>query len=291
MESKKEIYDLLPPGSYPKTILLHPDQYVETDIESYLDEYQLHFPLIAKPDIGMRGMAVKLLNNKSDWESYHRNSRVSYLLQEYISYTNEVGIFYYRLPNKVNGKITGIVEKQLLKVIGNGHSTIKELINNNDRFMLQLPILETSMPNQMIEILKTGEERILVPYGNHCRGAKFIDKTSDLTPALYNIMNDICKNVPGFYFGRLDIRFESWEKLCEGNNFSIIELNGAGSEPAHIYDPAHSVWYGWREIIKHWKILYQVSMINKSKHHLSYLSFQEGMKMLKDNKKHMKLIS
>ena len=35
-----------------------------------------------------------------------------------------------------------------------------------------------------------------------------------------------------------DVKFNSWEELYEGKNFMIIELNGSGSEPTHIYDPS-----------------------------------------------------
>jgi hypothetical protein len=32
------------------------------------------------------------------------------------------------------------------------------------------------------------------------------------------------------------------EELEQGINFSIVELNGAASEPTHIYDPKHSLF-------------------------------------------------
>ena len=46
-----------------------------------------------------------------------------------------------------------------------------------------------------------------------------------------------------YYSGRLDIRYNTLDELKPGNNFSIIELNGAGSEPTHIYDPTHFVFF------------------------------------------------
>jgi hypothetical protein len=51
--------------------------------------------------------------------------------------------------------------------------------------------------------------------------------------------------IPEFYYGRLDIMFTSWEDLAQGLNFSIVEVNGAGSEPTHIYDPKHSIFFAW----------------------------------------------
>ncbi len=69
------------------------------------------------------------------------------------------------------------------------------------------------------------------------------------------MIDQICQQVEGFYFGRLDIRYNNWEELKQGKNFSIIELNGAGSEPTHMYDPKHSIFFAWKEIIRHLKYI------------------------------------
>lgn len=38
-------------------------------------------------------------------------------------------------------------------------------------------------------------------------------------------------------------RFNTFEELEKGVNFSIIKLNGAKSEHTHIYVTKHSFWY------------------------------------------------
>jgi hypothetical protein len=96
-------------------------------------------------------------------------------------------------------------------------------------------------------------------------------------------MNRICNRVPEFYYGRLDIRFKDWESLARGEDFSIIEVNGSGSEPTHIYDPQHSIFFAWREIIKHWKILYQICKANNKKG-VKYLTLAEGRREIKSFK-------
>jgi hypothetical protein len=40
----------------------------------------------------------------------------------------------------------------------------------------------------------------------------------------------MCTN-SGFYFGRLDIMYQSIADLEQGKDFAIVELNGAASEP------------------------------------------------------------
>jgi hypothetical protein len=65
----------------------------------------------------------------------------------------------------------------------------------------------------------------------------------------------------------------------------VIEVNGAGSEPTHMYDPRHSIFFAWKEIIRHWFILNRISRIN---HQLGirYMTVEEGLKMFKDEKEH-----
>jgi hypothetical protein len=140
-------------------------------------------------------------------------------------------------------------------------------------------------------ILVEGEKDLLVPYGNHARGAKFVDASHLIDEQLTKAIDEICQNIPQFYFGRLDIRFKSWEQLREGENFSIIELNGAGSEPTHMYDPKHSIFFAWKEIIRHWNILYRISKVNHRLLGIPYMRFYDGIGMLRGNSRHIQLIS
>lgn len=158
-------------------------------------------------------------------------------------------------------------------------------------FFLQLPALRSQLGIGLTEVVPQGEKKIIVPYGNHCRGAKFVDITDQLTPQLFETLNAICKSVPGFYFGRLDIKYENWEDLCKGKNFSIIELNGAGSEPAHIYDPTHSLLFAWKEIIRHLHLLYQVSKRNKGLKKQDYLTLKDGVRLFRENSIYMEKIA
>ena len=144
---------------------------------------------------------------------------------------------------------------------------------------------------ELKRILQKEEKRILVPYGNHIRGAKFLDASHLITNELTDTIDFICSQIEGFYFGRLDIRFNSWEELSSGKNISIIEVNGAGSEPTHIYDPRHSLFFAWKEIIRHLNILWKISRINHGQHQLKYMDTRSGLEMLKQNKKYIKMIS
>lgn len=281
METKQEIYPLLPKEYTPITIFFK----AHTNIHIVLKEIvanNLSYPLIVKPNIGMKGMAVIKVNNEIELEKAVLNFIVDFIIQPFVDLPNEMGLFYIKYPNKKTGKITGIVNKEFLKVTGNGINSIAELLQQNKRYILQIEALQKIIPEQMNDILKDGEERILVPYGNHARGSLFLDRTNWVDEKLENVIEKVCSKIEGFYYGRLDIRYNSIEELKENKNWSIIELNGAGSEPTHIYDPNHSIFFAWKEIIKHWWILATISIQNKKKGY-TYLGFNEGVQMFKQN--------
>lgn len=274
-ESKKEIYDLIPPQFYPKTELI-PEKSTKEEMFSIFEKSSISFPFIAKPDIGLRGSAVKKIHNLSELEDYHNKASFDYLIQDLIPFANEVGIFYVRFPNQPKGKITGIVGKEFLEVTGDGISTITELLKSNPRFELQLKPLQKEYGSQLNQVLGNDQKRNLLPYGNHARGAKFIDVSHLISEKLTIVIDQMCQQIPDFYFGRMDLMYESWEDLVNGNNFSIVELNGAGSEPTHIYDPKHSLFFAWYELTRHITYMYQISVQN---HHngFPYLTFREGV--------------
>jgi hypothetical protein len=289
MESKKKIYDLLPAQFYPTTLLFQPDTKIE-EIEVGIASVGIDFPFIAKPDIGMRGMQVKLVKNRTALIDYIQQIKVAYLIQSYIDYTEEAGLFFCKIPGEARGVITGIVGKEFVQIIGDGVSTIRDLLIKTDRYLLQLPVLEKTEAILLDRVLAKNEHHTLVPYGNHARGSRFVDWSYKITPQLQATCNTIFNQIPEFYYGRIDIRFKDWESFCEGKYFSMIEVNGAGSDPTHIYDPAHSVFFAWKEIIRHLNLLYKISTLNKKQKGLSFMRFAEGIKMLRDNSKQVSLI-
>jgi len=281
MESKKEIYDLIPESWIPKTVFASS----ETLFDEILVELQLKkidFPIIAKPNIGLKGLGVAELKDSDELENYQNNNDCDFLIQEKINYQNEVGIFYHRFPDEKRGKITGMVKKEFLSVKGDGRKTLRELVMENPRSAFQIKAIEQKMGSEMSKIVPENEEIILIPFGSHTRGAKFVDISNEITENLAQKIDEICTKVNGFYFGRLDVMFENLELLKNGKNFKIIEINGAKSEPTHMYDPKHSLFFAWKEITKHWRIMAEISRKNHETG-FPYLDIQEGFLALKNN--------
>jgi hypothetical protein len=289
MESKWKIHQLIPDALQPRTLFFTAQTNAD-DVLKALSEAAFSYPLVIKPDIGGRGRGVKKLNGEAALREAVQSFSINFLIQEFVPWENEAGIFYYRYPNESTGHISGIVGKEFLSITGNGHATIDELLRQNPRFILQLDTLRKTFGERIQEVLPEGQTEILVPYGNHARGAKFLDFSDKITPQLTAAIHEACQQVSGFYFGRMDVRYNNWEELEQGKNFSIIELNGAGSEPTHIYDPRHSVFFAWKEIIRHWKILWRISRMNH-RNGIPYMTVKEGMEMFRQNRAYEKLLN
>ena len=278
-ESKKEIYDLIPQQYYPKTELIAQNSDFKL-VEQIVLKSSILFPFIAKPDIGLRGSAVKKITNLDELQAYHAAADFDYLIQNLIPFKNEFGLFYVRYPNQQKGKITGIVAKEFLIVHGNGVDSIESLIKKNLRYAMQLKALQRELGSKLHEVLPAGIARNLVPFGNHARGAKFIDASYLISEKLNATFDFICQQIPEFYFGRLDLMYDNFDDLENGLNFSIVEINGAASEPTHIYDPKHSLFFAWKELARHITYLFQISVINH-KRGVPYLTFKKGLEEYK----------
>ena len=57
-----------------------------------------------------------------------------------------------------------------------------------------------------------------------------------------------------------------------------------------MYDPKHSLFYAWKEIVRHWIILCRVSRMNHQRGH-RYLTFREGMAMFREGKMYNKMLA
>lgn len=271
-ESKHSIFDMLPGELIPKTNLVK----AGSDDKTVLDLMSHYsYPIICKPDIGERGWKVEKINSDDELLDYNNQINVDYLIQEYLTEEIELGVFYYRYPDKEEGHVSSIVIKEMLHVIGDGSSTLKELILNNDRAKLQWKVLGSRYQQQSEDVIEKGRKFNLVVIGNHCRGTKFLDGSYLINAQLNRVFDSISKKIKGFYFGRFDIKVKSFDDLYSGN-IKIMELNGAGSEPAHIYNPGYTIWNAYRVIFHHWHVLYKISRINH-KNGVPYMSFRSAL--------------
>lgn len=223
------------------------------------------FPVIAKPDVGERGQGVKKIHTLENLVQYHLSTQTNYLIQEFVDFEVELGVFYYRFPDAETGTISSIVMKDFLQVKGDGKSTLAQLIENYPRARFVKASLYLAFQTKWNEIVPNGETILLEEIGNHCRGTTFLNANNLINNQLIGVFDNISKQIDGFYYGRYDLRCKSIEDLCQGKNIKIVELNGCGAEPAHIYQPGFSFWEGQKVLLQHHKIMFDISMQNHKK--------------------------
>lgn len=288
-ESKWLILQNIPNEFIPTTLFFKPHTPFEI-ISSQLVSSRITYPLIVKPDMGERGRLVEKVKSDEELKKYTTSINLPFLIQEYVDLPIELGIFYYRFPEKENGIISSIVQKEFLKLTGNGKSTVEDLAQKIPRARFQINRLFRKDPSLQNLILKPGETLELEPIGNHCRGTTFIDGTHYIDHKLTVVIDDLAKKIKGFYYGRFDLRCSSIQELKEGKNFKILELNGAGSEPGHIYDSGFSILSAWKVLLKHWDVLYQISLENHA-NGIPFMTFPEVIKKISEIRKRQDLES
>jgi len=281
-ESKIEIFNNIPENIRPLTILIKTGTSLYT-IQNILNDKGINFPIICKPDRGERGFQVAKITNENDLRIYIEKNKVDYIIQPYCEYKMELGVYFCRYPWEEKGFVFSVVKKEFLHVTGDGIHTLRELVLNNDRAVLQWDFIEAKFDHRFGEVLKEGEVLELVPIGNHARGTKFIDGRDMIDERLNNVFDSITKQIQGVYFARYDLRTTNEEDLKQGKNIFLIELNGVGAEPAHIYDPSYRLVSAWKDLIDQWKMVYAISTYNK-KQGSKYMTTKEiriHLKMMK----------
>ena len=124
---------------------------------------------------------------------------------------------------------------------GDGASTLRALIEADPRHGRLAHLYLARLAGRLDSVPLRGQRVRLVFAGNHCRGSVFRNGAADITPALAARIDEIARALPLFHFGRIDVRYRSLHELREGEAFSIIEINGVGSEATHIWDPDTSL--------------------------------------------------
>lgn len=286
-EGKKEMYKLLPPQLVPRTTYIKPHVSFE-EVLSEIRATGLSYPFIVKPDVGMKGVLFRIIENEMQLKRYHERVPVEYIAQEKVDFPVEVSVFYYRYPWKNKGLVSGFIHKELLQVCGDGQRTLKQLILDNPRAKYRMAEMRSRHGHRFDRIIPAGEVFYLSFAGNHNRGAKFTNLHHLIDDNLIQVFDKISLNTD-FYYGRYDIKTQSIEDLKAERNFTILEYNGAGAEPNHIYDCDMSLWQAYKTILHHWKVLYQISKYNALHGH-TYWSYWEGQRFLRAAKKHFKLL-
>jgi hypothetical protein len=285
-ESKQQMYAQLPPGTYPKSVLV-PVSSSFQDANNDFEKNSFQFPVAVKPDVAKMGLMFRRINNRDELRSYHEKSISDYILQELIEYPLEVSVFYYRYPGSQKGSITGFLKKEYLEVVGDGKSTIAELILLDNRARLRIREMRGKHRDKLKHILMAGESYVLSHALNLSRGGKLVSLEDEKDERLLKVFDELSLYSGHFYYGRYDIKCRSIEDLKAGIHFSILEYNGSGAEPHHVYGNRYTLFEACKILVQHWQILFEISEANNKKG-IAYWEFMKGWTFLNNASDHLK---
>ncbi|HJQ55334.1 MAG TPA: hypothetical protein VJ890_00420 [Vineibacter sp.] len=277
-ESKAAILDLAcraaPQWIAPFITVDRPDQPRDVGAETRialcrLREAGLALPVVAKPDLGCRGAGVRLIRTEADLTCYLRAfpTGASLVLQRLADVEGEAGVFYVRKPNEARGRILSLTLKYFPRVVGDGASTLRELILRDPRAGKVPHLYLKRHAARLGEVIAAGEAVRLSFSGSHSKGAIFRDGTGYITKAMQDRIDAIARAIPDFHFGRFDVRFASFEALQRGEGFVILEINGAGAEMTHVWDRRTTLRSAWSTIMRQYRLLFEIGRMNRDRGH------------------------
>ena len=226
--------------------------------EQAISSQNFTYPFILKPDIGQRGFGVRIIRSHDDLRDYLSKNTDDLLLQEFAPNICEAGIFYYRSPREKVATLFSITDKKFPYVVGDGKSRLGDLILKNSRARIIAATYFARLQNRLDEIPSRGVKVLISECGNHCQGALFINGAQLATEDLRSAIEKIAQKIPGFYFGRFDVKYSNAEELRQGRGFKIVEINGIGSEATHIWDPNTRLIEAYRVLFEQWRILFAI---------------------------------
>jgi D-alanine-D-alanine ligase-like ATP-grasp enzyme len=207
---------------------------------------RLKKPLVIKPVDQMQGDNV-FLNIKTEYEyidaiqktySYYGQTKVNVLVEEMF-----IGDEYRILATQ--DKVLSIIKRIAPNIIGNGKSTINDLIliKNQNPLRESIPIYSKIFTNEIVEtylskqnltlksILKKDRHVFLMDHSSHdiAHGGDTVDVTDTVHESVKTNVLKIMKSIPGLSLGGIDYMTKNITIEQTNENYRIIEVNASPS--------------------------------------------------------------
>lgn len=219
------------------------------------------YPVVLKPDIGQRGRGVAVIRSETQAADYLAQAPDDVVAQRHVAGA-EYGVFVYRDPKTARVEILSIVNKCFPSVTGDGLRSLGDLILDDPRARLIAEGLFKRLAGRLDDVPSTGEVVPLVEIGAHSRGSLFLDGNHLKSEPLRLAMTAVLDAVPGYHFGRIDLRCPDEAHFVAGRGLKVLEMNGVTAESAHIYHPDTPLLVAWRAMIDQWRLAIEIGEAN-----------------------------
>jgi hypothetical protein len=229
----------------------------------------LSYPLIAKPDIGWCGYGVRRIENDEQLAAYDLAfpSDATFLLQRFAFEKSEAGLLYVREPGLPQGRVTALTVRHAPHVVGDGVTTVAQLIAADARAQRKASLYRAALGDEVMERVPAVSERVdLTTVASVRVGGRYEDLSRSITPALEAAVDAIARSIGEFHYGRFDVKFETLADLQDGR-FTIIEINGAGSEAIQFWDPSLTMFQAFAGVFAKQRALFALAHAMRKRGH------------------------
>ncbi|OGG52913.1 hypothetical protein A2851_04465 [Candidatus Kaiserbacteria bacterium RIFCSPHIGHO2_01_FULL_53_29] len=192
------------------------------------------FPVIVKPNSGTQGIDVALVRNKKEFyramRAIFKHDRVA-LVQRVVTGKD------YRIV-VLDKEVISAYERIPLNVVGNGHSTIKQLLakksrefiasSRDTRIKLNDPRIAAKLKYQgrsLVNIPSRGEQVFLLDNANLSSGGDSVDVTKQIHPAFKKLAIKLTRDM-GLRLCGVDLMVDG-TITDKPNKYWVLEINAA----------------------------------------------------------------
>lgn len=216
------------------------------EVEAAIERIGLSYPLVVKPDLGWCGFGVRRIDGCDALAhyvaAYPPGERL--VLQEWLGAAGEAGLFYMRRPGEPSGELIGVLLRHFPRVLGDGVHTVGQLKDADRRAWRLGRDGASESCCDLCRIPARGEVVRIASVSSTRVGGGYEDGTPHITPELLRAVDSIARDMTDFHVGRFDVKYDRLADLRAGK-FRIIEVNGAGSEAVHAWDPSFSLRHAY----------------------------------------------
>lgn len=249
---------------------------------------KLNYPVIFKPNIGERASGVNFVREDQIDEFLAKNQNLQNIIfEEFVATNLEFGLSWIRDPKTEVIEIVSLVKKNTPRVMGDGKTTLRDLIISKSADLF----LDKSRETKILAGFSDTEldkkiivEKNIVRTASVSYGTSFTKKplNSAQNKKLISLISEFLNNFAGIYAGRFDIKANNLDELLAGK-CSILEMNGVGGTPLEIYDAALSIEEKYKVLFDYFSrvlVIADANIINKKGEKITKF---DGLKILSKN--------
>ncbi len=232
-----------------------------------LKREQIDFPCIIKPEIGDGGIGVYIAQSAAHLRAWLEANVDDAIAQEYIS-GNEYEVIWARRPGRREGQILSVIQKDFVRVKGDGERKLEDLIWADDHGVCNGKLFSKQNFRKADMVLKPGKYYPLAPTGSRIRGARFIARPELRAGTLSKAIDALADACGDVHYVCLDIRAASDEALSNGEAIRITSVKGACAISSALYDGYVRMGKAYSVIYKQMNFCFSVGAELRDDHHV-----------------------